>query len=746
MNVDDKKIINPSIWKEIEQLQKITRNKHGNKRFAVAQVSIGYKLKQEKELEGASEVLSNVKQLDGFEVYAEAQYLLGDIAESNQRLEKALECWANIKNKDNPEIYILSQYSMGMVFEKQGEFEKALKSWINVEQSKDQKLSSVAKNSIGTILLNQGDIKGALDKWKEIECSIDSHGYATAQYSIGSLLKYRLGDVVNALKAWRKIKRSHSLEFYALAQHSIGIVLENEGETEEALNVWKNVEINDYPEVYTAIQFGIGLLLKGRKGDIKGALVAWNNALLSWHDPKYQKDIELYNAIQFQIGKAYIEKYKHQNLTNKIYYKDYGSYSKIFEYIGFYKYSLYNQDFQSLILAKQTFDSFKSNYSHEVSCYKKICELLISVSERRMGNKYLYLFEVTLNIVNILKVNFENKDTGGYERKLAHYTSVDVTNILLNDDIEKRAGFLRLNTISNMNDPSEGQLLEAFLNNEEDIIYNSPEFDEKFHAFFSCFTFNHDSLNQFRLYGKKDYKEASGISLVFNRKFFQNGDVGGLSFVANSAKLERELVRSSADAISCNSRKTDSYEYMKKQPVMRCVYIDPKSGYIQLAQRNRLTFYREFSKINEISESWSLYQEHIREKTEEFSISLQKLKRLYGDLSFEKEKLKKVGIKLSHSYEILLDEILLPLKYLIKHSAFQEEQECRMIYITSLKDPEVKMDFGKFLYVEYEAEVKKHLDKIYIAPAATQYQPYLAKLLCDTNVKIELSNNPYRQT
>jgi hypothetical protein len=90
--------------------------------------------------------------------------------------------------------------------------------------------------------------------------------------------------------------------------------------------------------------------------------------------------------------------------------------------------------------------------------------------------------------------------------------------------------------------------------------------------------------------------------------------------------------------------------------------------------------------------------------------------------------------------------IILPLKYLVKHSAFQEEQECRMIYITSLDRPEVKMEFGRFLYVEYEPDVKQHLDKIYIAPAATQYQPYLAKLLCDTNVKIELSNNPYRQT
>lgn len=55
------------------------------------------------------------------------------------------------------------------------------------------------------------------------------------------------------------------------------------------------------------------------------------------------------------------------------------------------------------------------------------------------------------------------------------------------------------------------------------------------------------------------------------------------------------------------------------------------------------------------------------------------------------------------------------------------------------------MIYEKILHIDYELHVKDYLDKIYIAPAATKYQPYLAKLLCDTNAKIELSNNPYRQ-
>lgn len=62
----------------------------------------------------------------------------------------------------------------------------------------------------------------------------------------------------------------------------------------------------------------------------------------------------------------------------------------------------------------------------------------------------------------------------------------------------------------------------------------------------------------------------------------------------------------------------------------------------------------------------------------------------------------------------------------------------------------MRMICEKILDVEYELNVKDYLDKIYIAPAATQYQPYLAKLLCKSQnknkVRIDFSNHPYRHT
>ncbi|WP_201596741.1 hypothetical protein [Psychrobacter vallis] len=405
-------------------------------------------------------------------------------------------------------------------------------------------------------------------------------------------------------------------------------------------------------------------------------------------------------------------------------------------------------------------------YLYETYCYEKINSFLLDPENETLGKNFIELLDQTLLIVDILKLDFSQlSDTEkAPERKLAHYTGTYTTEKLLAVDKDQgRPSAFRLNTINNVNDPSEGQLLSNHLKGVKENSFYAPDFDEKLHAFISCFTFNHDSLNQFRLYGKQDNKEASGISLVFNQNFFQeHSSTAGLSYVAFKDNLQKN------DTIPIHKSTIESpkekifekpVERIKEQPVMRCVYLDPTSNYVHLAQRNRLTFFREFSdetidieneKTSKAEAEWKAYKNYIDKKTKDFKDAFYSLKNIYKSIVKENTRISDCDSRLSNDIEKLLDEILLPLKYLIKHSAFQEEQECRMIYITSLEDPKVKIDFGKFLYIEYEADVRDNLDKIYIAPAATQYQPYLAKLLCKSQnkhkVRIDLSNNPYRQT
>ena len=707
--------------KEIEELLKVTCEEHGGKFFAQAQFNLGALFLEKKYFEKALNTLSNIEHSHSPNLYAAAQYHIGDLLERNGDTKLALQVWENIRHSDNPEIYAASQSYMGFILSESNDNEGALLAWRNIKhidspeqyaqaqfnigvylsQNINKKEALLAWNNInrldnpalyaqaqfniGSILLENNKVEDALLALDSIEKHDDAEAYSRAQLKIGNTL-LEMGEHQSALLALCNIEHSNNPEAYAKAQFKIASFLLDFGQNQAALSAWQRIERLDDKEAYAKAQFNIAVLLN-KNSNIEDALNAFRNI-------KHDDDVEAYGKAQYAIGKIFIS-------DNNL--KDY-------------------------LTAKESFALAKNIFPYEAKCYVEVCDLLAKESTAEIGIKYLSFFEKILKIVGVLKIKFLDVkgDINNPERKMAHYTNTDVANILLDSNKDNRAGYLRLNTITNMNDPSEGQLLESFLKDEKNLSYNTPDFDENSHAFFSCFTFNHDSLNQFRLYGKKDYQEASGVSLVFNQTFFQNKNLGGLSFVTVSSELNNVLVENHTGFMSEEEQDYNN-KAIGKQPVMRCVYIDAKSGYIQLAQRNKLTFYRELGSTDAADEGWASYQKFIQKKTKEFQKHFEELKSLYKELVNEKEKMRGKSQEVVKSHERLLDETLLPLKYLIKHSAFQEEQECRMIYITSLKDPKVKMDFGKFLYVEYDADVKTHLDKIYIGEfpknCVTAYNP-----------------------
>ncbi len=618
----------------------------------------------------------------GNDVYTSAQMHLGNLLYENNKIKDALSAWYNINEMDVREIFISAQWSISIV------------------------------------LVEENNIEGALSIWRTVERSDNSEIYAQAQWNIG-VAADKDGNIETALSAWRNIKPIDDTKIYAQAQFSIGLALYGRGDIEEALLAWSKVIWEDHSEKYVKAQWLTGLVLYASHDDT-GALLAWSNI-------EFADDSKIYRQAQYKIGQLLI--CDHES-------KEYGS-------------------------ARDAFINAESAYPYEAYCYKKICDLLLDAKLEIVGEKAWQLLDKTLEIVEILQLEFgqDFHKEKFPERKLAHYTSTDTANLLLesNEETGLPSAF-RLNTINNVNDPSEGQLLLNYLKGIKEKSFHAPDFDDKLHAFIGCFTFNHDSLNQFRLYGKQDNKEASGVSLVFRKEFFQSYDaLEGLSFLS----LRDEVQSLNNDIVinkqSIMEEKTDDEISLSKKPVMRCVYLDPTSDYIHLAQRNRLTFFREFGdekiKISDgnidiiwADVEWEKYKFELRSKTKDFGKAFKELKKIYKELNKQISNLKNVESDTLIDVNTLANEIILPLKYLIKHSAFQEEQECRMVYITSMNAPEVIMDSKKFLFVNYEASVKENLNKVYIAPAATEYQLYLAWLLRNTNVKIELSNNPYRQT
>ncbi len=151
--------------------------------------------------------------------------------------------------------------------------------------------------------------------------------------------------------------------------------------------------------------------------------------------------------------------------------------------------------------------------------------------ELRKNIKYLLLHEYFLLKILTFDTEKENNNI-----EISHYTSLDILTLLLNpkeektDDKEntKESGNIRINNITTANDPKEGKILERILNkNNIDIKIEN---DEKALTLQTSYSRNKDSLTMFRLYGKKENKEATGICLVLDNKYFNNSYTSPYSY------------------------------------------------------------------------------------------------------------------------------------------------------------------------------------------------------------------------
>jgi hypothetical protein len=133
---------------------------------------------------------------------------------------------------------------------------------------------------------------------------------------------------------------------------------------------------------------------------------------------------------------------------------------------------------------------------------------------------------------------------------------------------EEDASPFRLSSILTSNDPAEGTIAFEYFGLKNEEKYND------YQEFIACFIFDPECLNQFRLYGKDQGKEATGVSLVFSKDFFAEKPAG--------------MAQSIASKIDYNETKQGTKE---KYELYRCVYIDPETKQIMaLGHKDDYTF------------------------------------------------------------------------------------------------------------------------------------------------------------
>ena len=617
--------------------------------------------------------------------YTEAQLGLGLAYEFKGDINEAISAWLNIHREDNPKAYAWAQFRLGFAYEIQDRLDECISAWSNIDRKDNPEVYAKAQLNLGATYYAQGKLDQAIEAWSNIHREDDSEAYTRAQFNLGVAYKDQ-GNLDKAITAYSNIHRDDNPETYAKAQLNLGVAYYAQEDWEQAIAAWSNIHREKAdPETYAQAQLGLGEIHKD-KGNIKQAKDAYRNV----QGPLYYRAQREYRILGCP-----------PELIN---------------------------DLRSL--AKNT---------------DKVRESLQIISD--------------------------------FESKVAHYSRASTAFSLFGDD--KNPSNFRLSTIHGVNDPTEGLVLGKYWDQQgipETIHTNNTA------TFISCFTFNHDSLNQFRLYGKENGQEATGVSLVFKKEFFSD-QTDTLEFIAGPSTD----LSSKSEHIKLNE--TGKMENDNKKPLIgkstlyRCIYLDPETGYWNLAQRDKSTFYREHNENEDTDakEKWEDYYELIseieedvethlfnEENNEEEDVETHLLNKENNDdnsVSNENNKMKSISQILNsiftdknHSYnkcdkdgkQKILEAIrfiLLPLQYLVKHIAFQEEQECRIMYITQFRDEKVHSNREEQkMYVEYEEPVLPHIDKIWLSPGAAKDQDFFRILLDkeDNDNKVRISQNPFR--
>lgn len=363
--------------------------------------------------------------------------------------------------------------------------------------------------------------------------------------------------------------------------------------------------------------------------------------------------------------------------------------------------------------------------------------------ELKENIKYLLLYEYFL--LKILTFDTEEENN----IKISHYTSLDILLLLLNvKGSTKESGNIRINNITTANDPKEGKILERILNkNNIDIKIEN---DEKALTLQTSYSRNKDSLTMFRLYGKKENKEATGICLVLDNKYFNNTYTSPYSY---EFKLKIEN-----NQIEMNEKINKEKLQENKRNLYWVLYYNDKE--------NQLIYNKEKSKYaSNIIDLNDLNSPNYKADLKEDDKKEDMIKYAFAKIFHYTEEIKKQieDPKNSENYKNIKNQLYSYLfeniKYIIKHEAFFEEQELRMLVTNDYKSDEILIDnYNKKLYIDYIKlfdENNNYIKEIIIGSKVENNEAvaeYIRKVLHSKNtemnklddIKVSISEAPLR--
>ncbi|XKM14170.1 tetratricopeptide repeat protein [Orbaceae bacterium ac157xtp] len=762
------------INEDIEKFKKIKRTANNHSEYAEAQYQLGeiYHLKLE-DYQQAEKYYLNVLKEDTPTLYAIAQCQLGEIY--NLRLKKhkqAEKYYLNVSKEDNPAWYTVTQCQLGEMYAfkfedyqqaekyyshvlkednpalyakaqcqlgdmynfKLENYSQAEKYYLNVLKEDNSKWHAIAQFRLGEIYnFNLENYQQAEKYYLDVLKEDDTEWYAKAQCQLGEMYDFKLEDYQQAKQYYLNVSKEDNPEWYAIAQCQLGKIYDfklNNHDYQKAEEHYSNVLKEDNPEWYAKAQCYLGRIYDVESKDYQQAEKYYLNV-------SKEDNPAWYAIAQCKLGEMHAFKLKDYQKAEKYY-------SNVLKEDNLAWFAIAQCNLGTLFFIQNDQEKagnyFKNVcFDHKESYYKAQLYLaLINNKGNDRGVEYILnnLQKISESVAQIkekllVKLDTENE----FERKISHYTKPEVLFHFLKDKSK-----MRLSLVDLMNDPMENKVLLNWLN------INPNQDINKIKSFVSSFSFNHNSLNQFRLYGLEDNVYGSGVSIVFNKNFFSSTPKEETDYIKITDKQRNQVKNETLENITLE----DTNKSIFPLPLYRCIYFEPESGYIKIAKRNKQSFYREFpdEDVKEIEKKWEKYIENINESEilEKIRTSLKEIKEKIEESRIQIEK---IGQNyLLPVFEELVHLAIMPISCLIKHSAFEDEDECRIMYTTHVSDkliigPKDYQAINTTLYLDY-SEIGNFINKVYLGPKCkSSHQQWIEHATDELNViKVQNSTLP----
>lgn len=504
----------------------------------------------------------------------------------------------------------------------------------------------LCKNNLGLYeeAIKDFDISIELNKKVENIPYATNKDLADAYYYKG-LAKKDLGEYEEAIKDFQEALK-YNRTYLLIVYYNIGISKINLGLYEDAINYFDNInQIKYYNETEKK-------------------------------EESYYIKIYEYHMSTF-CNKAFAKLLSGKN----VYFEDFINYNKFFipnnNHIIYivsllfenYKYDLIEKIFNYLVEENYN-DLWENDTTYNLLKSKTIDKEILKNIKKNLLYQYLLLQSLSFNN-KTLKREFT------YNIEIAHYTSLNILLKLIKEDNK-----IRITNISNANDPKEGKILENILNkNKLDIKIKN---DENLITLQTSFSRNKDALTMFRLYGKNENKEATGICLVIDKKYFNYNYL--------SPVIELNLDNQKQEEKKGNENYKKAKEIIQKRLGIKNLYWVIYYN----EEKNQLVFNPTKSKYSSVIIDLNTINKNKNNinKIEDL------INCIFHNIINSAKEIDKIENK--NLTDEIFSNLFENIRYIIKHEAFFEEQELRMLITTNYKNENINIEEDKKrLYINY---------------------------------------------